>query len=108
MKVVVVFLVIAVLTLVGDYYLKLASQRDRSFATVAFVVGLIVYGSTAVGWVFVMKHMTLASIGVWYSMVTILLLTALGVFVFGESFTARDGLGIALAFAALVTMSRFA
>ena len=63
MKVVVVFLVIAVVTLVGDYYLKLAAERERSFATAVFALGLVLYGSTAIGWVWVMKHMTLASIG---------------------------------------------
>jgi drug/metabolite transporter (DMT)-like permease len=108
MKLPVVFLIIAVLTLVGDYFLKLASERERSFVTGVFVAGLLIYGSTAIGWVYVMKHMSLAAIGVWYSIVTILLLTGLGVFVFGESFTARDGLGIILAFAALAMMSRFA
>jgi multidrug transporter EmrE-like cation transporter len=101
-------LLIAVFTLVGDYFLKLASQREASFASVAFVVGILVYGSTAVGWVLVMKHLPLASIGVWYSIITICLLTGLGVFVFGETFTLRDGAGLLLAFAALAMMSRFA
>src|SRR5262245_43601635 len=101
-------LLIAVFTLVGDYFLKLASQREASFTSWAFVVGIIVYGSTAVGWVLVMKHMPLATMGVWYSIVTICLLTGLGVFVFGESFSLRDGAGLLLAFAALAMMSRFA
>ena len=101
-------LLIAVFTLIGDYFLKLASQREASFTSWAFVVGIIVYGSTAIGWVLVMKHMPLASMGVWYSIVTIALLTGLGVFVFGESFTLRDGAGLLLAFAALAMMSRFA
>ena len=108
MKVPFVILLIAVFTLIGDYLLKLASEREQSFTTAAFAVGLLVYGSTAVGWVLVMKHMSLASIGVWYSIVTILLLTGLGVFAFGESLTGRDILGLCLAFAALALMSRFA
>ena len=104
----IVILLIAVFTLIGDYFLKLASQREASFASAAFAIGILVYGSTAAGWVLVMKHMPLASIGVWYAIITILLLTGLGVFVFGESFTLRDGAGLLLAFAALAMMSRFA
>ena len=55
-----------------------------------------------------MKHMPLATIGVWYSIITILLLTGLGVFAFGESLSLRDGAGLLLAIAALGMMSRFA
>ena len=101
-------LLIAVFTLIGDYLLKLASEREQSFTTWAFAVGIVVYGSTAIGWVLVMKHLPLASIGVWYSIVTMLLLTGLGVFAFGETLTLRDGAGIVLAIAALGMMSRFA
>ena len=108
MKAPVLILLIAVFTLIGDTLLKLASEREHSFATVAFAVGIVVYGSTAVGWVLVMKHMPLASIGVWYSIVTMLLLTGLGVFAFGETLTLRDGAGLVLAIAALGMMSRFA
>ena len=108
MKAPVLILLIAVFTLIGDYFLKLASEKQPSFTSLAFAVGLVVYGSTAVGWVLVMKHMPLATIGVWYSIITILLLTGLGVFVFGESLSLRDGAGLLLAIAALGMMSRFA
>jgi multidrug transporter EmrE-like cation transporter len=103
-------LLIAVFTLVGDYFLKLASQREASFASVAFVVGILVYGSTAVGWVLVMKHLPLASIGVWYSIITICLLTGLGVFVFGEQVNTSGlallggGAGLALLIAGIVAL----
>ena len=103
-----IVILIALFTLIGDYFLKLAAEREQSFRSAVFVFGTLIYGSTAVGWVLVMKHMTLASIGVWYAIIVILLLTALGVFVFGESFTWRDGVGILLAFGALAMMSRFA
>ena len=108
MRAPVVIVLIALFTLIGDYFLKLAAEREQSFRSAVFIFGTLIYGSTAVGWVLVMKHMTLASIGVWYAIIVILLLTALGVFVFGESFTWRDGVGILLAFGALAMMSRFA
>jgi drug/metabolite transporter (DMT)-like permease len=108
MRSVVVIVVLSLLTLAGDWLLKLASLRERPYTTAVFVLGALAYTATALGWVIVMKHMTLAAIGVWYSIVVILMLTALGVFVFEETLTAREGAGLVLACAALVLMSRFA
>src|SRR6185369_3600980 len=50
----------------GDYFLKLASARDAPFRSAAFYVGFAVYASTAFGWLFVMKHLKLGTIGVLY------------------------------------------
>jgi drug/metabolite transporter (DMT)-like permease len=108
MKAVAVILALALLSLGGDWLLKLASQREQPYTTTVFVLGALAYGATAIGWVIVMQHMTLATIGVWYSIVMILLLTALGVFAFEETLSAREGLGLVLACVALMLMSRFA
>ena len=43
-------------------------------STLAFMVGLVLYASTAFAWVFVMKHLKLATISVIYSISMILLL----------------------------------
>ena len=48
----------------GDYFLRLASAREDSFRSPAFYVGFALYASTAFGWLFVMKHLKLATIGV--------------------------------------------
>lgn len=92
----------------GDYFLKLASGREQPLRSGVFLVGLLVYSSTAFGWVYVMKSLKLATVSVVYSMSMILLLTALGVFVFGESLSAREGLGIVLALCSLLLLVRFA
>lgn len=106
-----VYLVVAAVVLVtvtGDFLLKLAAQAPDTFRTPAFWGGAALYMLTAVGWTLVMRNLPLATIGVFYAVLTILLLTALGVFVFGETITAREGLGIALAVASLMLMARFA
>ena len=74
----------------GDYFLKVASAEEHSLRSPAFYVGFAVYASTAFGWLFVMKHLKLATIGVVYSVSMILLLTTIGVAVFGEKVSARD------------------
>src|SRR5262245_20344148 len=70
---------------VGDYFLKLASGREQPLRAGWFYVGFALYASTAFGWVFVMRHLKLATISVLYSVSMILLLTAIGVVMFRES-----------------------
>lgn len=93
---------------VGDYFLKLASQVETPLRSVWFYVGFAVYASTAFGWVFVMKHLKLATVGVVYSVSMIVLLTAIGALVFGESLGPREVAGLILAIASLYLLTRFA
>src|SRR3954454_22381984 len=75
----------SVIGVLGDYFLKLASAREQPLRTSWFYVGFALYASTAFGWVFVMKHLKLATISVLYSVSLVLLLTAIGVVLFQES-----------------------
>ena len=93
---------------VGDYFLKLASAQEHSWRTPWFAIGFAVYASTAFGWVFVMKHLKLGTIGVVYSMSMVVLLTAIGVLVFGESLSAYEVVGVLMAIASLILLVRFA
>jgi small multidrug resistance pump len=92
----------------GDYFLKLASTREQPLRTGWFYLGFALYASTAFGWVFVMRHLKLATISVLYSVSMILLLTAVGVVMFRESLNPFELAGIVLAIAALVLLMRFA
>jgi small multidrug resistance pump len=105
-----VFVTIAfsLIGVVGDYFLKLASGRESPLRTAWFYLGFALYASTAFGWVFVMRHLKLATIGVLYSVSMVLLLTAVGVVQFGESLNLSELAGIILALASLVLLMRFA
>jgi small multidrug resistance pump len=92
----------------GDYFLKLASGQAQPFRTPAFYVGFAVYASTAFGWLFVMQHLKLGTIGVLYSVTMILLLTIVGVVGFGERLSWPETAGLLLALASLVLLVRFA
>jgi drug/metabolite transporter (DMT)-like permease len=92
----------------ADYFLKLASARDQPLRTGWFYLGVAVYGSTAFGWVFVMRHLKLATIGVLYSVSMVLLLTAVGVVLFRETVNCFEVAGIVLAVASLLLLMRFA
>jgi len=92
----------------GDYFLKVASQQPHSLRSPSFYVGFAVYASTAFGWVFVMKYLKLSTIGVVYSVSMVLLLTAIGVVAFRESLNAYELAGLLMAITALALLARFA
>ena len=95
----------SVVGVVGDYFLKVASQSDAPLRTPWFLLGFTVYASTAFGWVFVMKYLKLATVGVVYSVSMVVLLTVVGVGLFGESLRAQEVVGIALAIASLYLLT---
>lgn len=106
MRIYALILSMVAVTILADYLLKLASERANSMVTVEFATGALLYGLTAIGWVYAMKQTTLAAIAVSYSVVTMLFLAALGVLVFRESLSGRDVLGLACAVAALALMHK--
>src|SRR3954454_592893 len=89
----------SVVGVLGDYLLKPASSRENPLRSRWFYVGFAVYASTAFGWVFVMGHLKLATIGVVYSVSMIVLLTGIGVVIFREPLNAYEFAGLAMAIA---------
>jgi len=105
---VLVTIAFSLLGVLGDYFLKVVSGREHWLRSPAFYVGFVVYASTAFGWLFALKHLKLGTIGVLYSMTMIVLLTAVGVVVFGERLSFPEVVGLMLALASLVLLVRFA
>lgn len=105
---VVVTIGFSVVGVLGDYLLKLASDQKNPLRSGWFYVGFAVYASTAFGWVYVMRHLKLATIGVVYSVSMILLLTGLGSLVFREPLKVQEIVGLIMAIASLVLLMRFA
>ncbi len=103
---VVLAIVMSGVGIAGDYFLKRASERDAPLTTGAFLIGLALYASTAFAWVFVMRYLKLATIGVIYSISMVLLLAGMGVLFFGESLSRTELAGIALAIASLFLLAR--
>ena len=59
----IVTIAFSIVGVVGDYFLKLASDQSSLLKSGTFYLGFIVYASTAFGWVYVMRHLKLATIG---------------------------------------------
>ncbi len=105
------FLIIFLFSFVGvlgDFFLKLAGSGKNFMDVKWFIVGLLVYASTAFGWFYVMKNVKLATLSVIYSMCIILLLTAMGVFYFKEEINAFEILGVITALVSIFLLARFA
>ena len=98
----------SILGVAGDYLLKLASASTNPLRSGWFYFGFAVYASTAFGWVFVMRHLKLATIGVVYSVSMILLLTGIGVVVFREPLNRFEAAGLVMAVTSLFLLVRFA
>lgn len=97
----------SVVGVVGDYFLKLASSKDEPLKSAWFYVGFAVYASTAFGWVFVMRHLKLATVSVVYSVSMVLLMTVMGVLFFQEKLNGYEVAGLFMAVASLVLLTRF-
>lgn len=93
--------------ILGDYFIKLAADRDLALTSPQFLAGCALYALSAVGWYLAMQQISLSQVGVAFSMFTLLALCALGVVVFGETLRPRELLGIAMALGARVLMARF-
>lgn len=105
MKTILILFAVTMTTLFGDYCIKVASGRQDGLFSKTFVLGAILYSIPAIGWYYLMKNNSLAMLGVLFSVSTVILLAALGVFVFKEAFGWREGVGITLAVLAVVVMS---
>lgn len=105
MKTALILTAIILVTLVGDYLIKITSQKPAGLTTLTFLGGALLYALPAIGWFYLMRSHSLAAIGVFYSAASILILAGLGVFVFKEAFGFREVLGVSLALAAVVVIS---
>jgi multidrug transporter EmrE-like cation transporter len=104
----VVTVAFSIVGVAGDYLLKRASEQRAPLLSGWFYVGFAVYASTAFGWVYVMRHLKLATIGAVYSVSMIVLLTGLGVTTFRQPLSAYEVAGLAMAIGSLVLLMRFA
>lgn len=107
MLAIIITIAFSVVGVLGDYFLKLASEREDSLRSKWFYIGFALYASTAFGWVFVMKHLKLGTIGVIYSISMILLLTGIGVVMFKETLNYYEIAGLLMAVGSLVLLTRF-
>lgn len=92
---------LSIICVVADYFLKRATESNTPFYTHWFLIALVTEVLITFGWIYVMQHIKLATLGALSAIFTVLLLAALGVVVFNESLTGQEILGIFLAVVSL-------
>lgn len=102
MKTIAILLAVTAATLVGDYFIKVASGKADGLVSAPFVIGLALYSLPALGWFYLMKSHSLAVIGVLYSATTIFLLSAMSALIFHEAVGWREVLGVTLSIMAVL------
>lgn len=105
---VVAIVLLSLMGVAGDLFLKFAGNGPKSVDVKLFIAGFVVYACTAFGWFYVLKHMKLSSLSVIYSIANILILVFIGVFYFRERLNIYEIIGIVGAIGSMVLLSRFA
>jgi len=108
MNPIIIVVLLSLAGVVGDFFIKLAGNGSKYMDVKWFILGFVIYASTAFGWFYAMKHIKLSSLGVIYALSTVLLLVAVGVFYFHEKLNIREIAGITTAIISLLLLSRFA
>lgn len=100
-------ILISLVGVLGDYILKLAGSGNKYVDIKLFILGAIVYSSTAIGWFFVMKYIKLGSLGLVYATTTVLALSIIGVVFFKESYSLYEIIGLIAGIASILLLARF-
>ncbi|MEL6409383.1 MAG: hypothetical protein AAGK67_12195 [Pseudomonadota bacterium] len=98
----------ALIVIVGDFVIKTAADAGYTITSGYVLMGVLLYGASAICWFYAMQHVTLAQAGVAYSMLTLIALAIIGAVWFDEALHAREYAGLACALLSMLLMSRIA
>src|SRR2546428_13971045 len=101
-----VMVAVALVTVIGDYFLKLAGN-SLTLRARPLIAGIVIYGLTAFAWVYAMRHLKLATLSVVFTLSMLLFAGALGAIVFGERLHRDELAGMGLAVASILLLYRF-
>ena len=96
------------LSVFADYLLKRASGSSQPFSRGYFAGAVCIYAASCFAWIYVLRHVKLATVGAIYSVSAIGLLSVVGITVFRESLSISELVGLASAILALVLLGRIA
>jgi drug/metabolite transporter (DMT)-like permease len=109
MSKIIVFIIaisLSAITVLADFFTKKASLFENVWNKWLFAAA-VVYGITAIGWVFTMKNAKLSTLGVIYGVSCIIMLTFISVYFFHEKLSLLEIIGILLGMLSLVVLYRF-
>jgi len=102
-----VIILLAATGVLGDYFIKLSGNGPRYINYPHFFVGMIIYALTAFGWFYAMKHIKLGTLGIFYSVTTVILLAFVGAVFFREHLNTYEIIGVTFGVASIIILARF-
>ncbi len=99
---------LCVVGVISDYFLKVAGQGQMFIEYRPLIIGIFLQAIAGLGWFIAFKYLTVVQVGVLFGVSNVLLLTLLGVFVFGETIGVREITGIGFAIFSILLMAKFA
>lgn len=100
-------LLIEVICIYGDYYIKKASMEEQWGGWKMLVFGSLLYGVSAIGFFLLMRMFKVFTVGMLHSFGVIFLSIGLSLFVFKEKITSREILGLVLGVISIFLLIRF-
>ena len=97
---------LSTITVAADLLVKEGSLL-KSVWNKWLLFGAVIYGLTAIGWIYVMKSIKLSTLGTIYGISCIVLLTLSSVFIFHEKLSMPEIIGILLGITSLILLYRF-
>ncbi|HEU0085874.1 MAG TPA: hypothetical protein VFQ59_02845 [Candidatus Paceibacterota bacterium] len=102
-----IILLLSVVGVLADYFIKISGNGVKYMEYRPFLLGMFLYALTSFGWFYVMKHVKLSTLGVFYSVTTLILLVFVGVFFFKEELSVYEIIGISLGVISIFILARF-
>ena len=100
-------IILAGIGVLADYFIKVSGSGPKYINYPYFFIGMIVYALTAFGWFYVMKYVKLSTLGIFYSVTTVVLLALVGTILFKEHLSAYETIGIILGIISIIILARF-
>ena len=100
-------LIIEVICIYGDYYIKKASMEEQWAGWKLLLIGSLLYGVSAVGFFLLMRMFKVFTVGMLHSFAVIFLSIFLSLVVFKEKINAREIIGLVLGIASIFLLIRF-
>lgn len=97
---------LSIVTVVADIFVKKASL-EVSIWNKWLIFGVIIYGLTAFGWVYVMRNIKLSVAGIIYGVSCIILLVLVSVFIFNEKINYFEIIGIIMGICSILILYKF-
>lgn len=96
------------LTVIADFILKWAALKPGLTGLPWMILAALFYGLPAFGWFFIAKKLKISTIGVIYSLSTVVLVLMVSVFYFKEKLSIPELIAIGMVIVSLVVLGRFA